>query len=140
MLVVLLSLSIKLLAAEHSLLELYDRAQSVNDALSIERELTNIRGQIEQVQGRISYLEKRTALSQITLSIQPVSTPKPQPAWDPARVVARAWDASLLVLQTLASAVLSVGAFGWWLAPALGAGLVRWRRRSRGTSPAAKDA
>ena len=43
-----------LLAAEQSLLELYDRAHSVNAALSIERELTVVRGEIEQVQGRIS--------------------------------------------------------------------------------------
>jgi hypothetical protein len=129
-----------LLAAEQSLLELYDRAQSVNEALSIERELTNIRGQVEQVQGRIKYLEQRTALSQITLSIHPVPSPKPsQPTWDPARVVVQAWNASLLVLQTLATAVLSVVAFGWWLAPALVAGLVWWRRRNRGSNPAATD-
>ena len=126
-----------LLAAEQILLKLYDRAQSVNDALSIERELTNIRGQIEQVQGRIEYLQERTALSQITLSIHPLSSPKPpQPIWDPARVVAQAWNASLLVLQTLATAVLSVVAFSWWLAPALVAGFVWWRRRNRGSSPA----
>ena len=126
-----------LLAAEQSLLELYDRAESVNDVLSIERELTNVRGQIEQVQGRIEYLDQRTALSQITLSIHPLSSPRPsQPTWDPARVVAQAWNASLLVLQTLATAVLSVVAFSWWLAPALVAGLVWWRRRNRGSSPA----
>ncbi len=129
-----------LLAAEQSLLELYDRAKSVNDALSIERELTNIRGQIELVQGRIEYLEERTALSQITLSIQPVPSPEPsKPTWNPSRVVAQAWNASLLVLQTLASAVLSIIAFGWWLVPALVAGLVWWRRRNRGSSPAATD-
>jgi hypothetical protein len=130
-----------LLAAEQSLLKLYDRAENVNDALSIERELTNIRGQIEQVQGRIEYLEERTAISQITLSIQPVPSPKPpQPAWDPVRVMAQAWNASLLVLQSLATAILSIIAFGWWLAPVLIAGLVWWRRRNRGSSPAATDA
>jgi hypothetical protein len=123
-----------LLAAEQSLLELYDEAQSVNDALSIERELTNIRGQIEQVQGRIQYLEQRTASSQITLSIQPV----PRDAahrWDPGGVVTQAWNASLGVLQALATVVLSVAVFGWWLAPALVAGFVWWRRRSRRTVP-----
>jgi hypothetical protein len=127
-----------LLAAEQSLLELYNRAQSVNDALSIQRELTNIRGQIEQVQGRIQYLEQRTSLSQITLGIQPVPRPAaPQPAWEPGRVVQQAWNASLSVLQALATAVLSVVVFGWWLAPVLVAGFVWWRRRNRGTNPAA---
>jgi hypothetical protein len=123
-----------LLAAEQSLLELYDEAQSVNDALSIERELTNIRGQIEQVQGRIQYLEQRTASSQITLGIQPVARDAARP-WDPGGVVTQAWNASLGVLQALATVVLSVAVFGWWLAPALVAGFVWWRRRSRRTVP-----
>ncbi len=127
-----------LLAAEQSLLGLYDQAQSVNDALAIERELANIRGQIEQVQGRIQYLEERTATSQITLDIQPVASPTtPPPAWNPARVVAQAWNASLGVLQALATVVLSALVFGWWLAPMLAAGFVWWRRRDRGSSPAA---
>jgi hypothetical protein len=126
-----------LLAAEQSLLRLYDRAQSVNDALSIERELANIRGQIEQVQGRMQYLDERTTYSQITLSIHPLARPTPPPAWNPVDVVSRAWEASLGVLQTLATVVLSVIVFGWWLAPALVAGLVWWRRRSRDSTPAA---
>ena len=121
-----------LLAAEQSLLELYDRAESVNAALSIERELTVIRGEIEQVQGRIQYLEDRTASSRISLSIQPVARPAPPPpAWSAARVVAQAWDASLAVLQALATAVLSALVFGWWLIPVLAAGFVWWRRRAR---------
>ena len=127
-----------LLAAEQSLLELYDRAQSVNEALSIQRELTNIRGEIEQVQGRMQYLEQRTAYSQIILSIQPVARPAtPPPAWSPAHVVERAWNASLSVLQALATVVLSGIVFGWWLAPALVAGFVWWRRRTRDSAPAA---
>jgi hypothetical protein len=127
-----------LLAAEQSLLELYNRAQSVNDALAIERELAMIRGQIEQVQGRIQFLEERTATSQITLSIQPVARPTPPPpAWSPARVVEQAWNASLGVLQALATVVLSAIVFGWWLAPVLAAGCVWWRRRNRDSGPAA---
>jgi hypothetical protein len=127
-----------LLAAEQSLLKLYDRAQSVNDALSIERELTNIRGQIEQVQGRLQYLEQRTAYSQIILSLQPVARPAtPPPTWNPAHVVSRAWNASLSVLQALATVVLSIVVFGWWLAPALVAGFVWWRRRTRDSTRAA---
>jgi hypothetical protein len=126
-----------LLAAEASLLELYERAESVNAALAIERELTTIRGEIELVQGRIQYLEDRTTSSRISLSIEPVARPAPQPpAWSPARVVAQAWDASLAVLQALATVVLSAVVFGWWLAPVLVAGFVWWRRRGlRGVRP-----
>ena len=125
-----------LLAAEESLLNLYDRAESVDDALEIERELANIRGQIEQVQGRIKYLEQRTDLSQIALNIQPAAEPvKSPPAWSPLRVAAQAWSASLGVLQALATAAISAVVFGWWLAPVLVAGFLLWRRRGRPPVP-----
>ena len=123
-----------LLAAEESLLELYERAESVDDTLEVERELTGIRGEIEQVQGRIQYLERRTASSEISLHLEPVVTAAPQQDWSPSLVAARAWDASLLVLQTAATATISAVVFCWWLAPALVAGLVRWRR-SRAPGP-----
>jgi hypothetical protein len=128
-----------LLAAEQSLLGLYERADNVGDALSIERELTNIRGQIEQVQGRIQYLDQRATTSQISLNVQPVPSPPAPPDWSPARVVAQSWDASLDVLQTIATAIISAVVFGWWLVPALVVGLVWWRRRARSSTPAASS-
>jgi uncharacterized protein involved in exopolysaccharide biosynthesis len=110
----------------------------VQDALSIQRELTAVRGQIEQVQGRMQYLKQSSDMSQISLNIQPVtSPPKPPPAWDPALVVAKAWNASLAVLQALTAAILSTLVFGWWIIPplALGAWWLRRRLRRPGLAP-----
>jgi hypothetical protein len=102
--------------------------------------LTTVRGEIELVQGRIKYLDQRSAYSQITLNIQPVtSPPPPKPTWDPGEVVERAWDASLSVLQVMATAIISAVVFGWWLAPVLIGGLLWWRRRNRGSRPAATE-
>jgi hypothetical protein len=127
-------------AAEESLLKLYDRAENVEEALSIQRELTGVRGEIEMVQGRIEYLDQHTAYSQITLDIQPVtSPPPPEPSWDPGSVAARAWGASLGVLWAIATAFISAIVFGWWLAPALVGGLLWWRRRNRGSRPAVTE-
>lgn len=118
-----------LLAAEESLLTLYDRAESVDDTLTVERELTEIRGQIEEVQGRVQYLERRTASSEIILRLEPVATAAPpQQAWSPSLVAARAWNASLLVLQTAATAFISAVVFCWWLLPPAVVGLLLWRR------------
>jgi hypothetical protein len=127
-------------ATEESLLRLYDRAENVEEALSIQRELTTVRGEIELVQGRIKYLDQRSAYSQITLNIQPVtSPPPPKPTWNPGEVVEQAWDASLAVLQVMATAIISAVVFGWWLAPVLIGGFLWWRRRNRGPRPAATE-
>ncbi len=127
-------------ATEESLLRLYEKAGNVEEALSIQRELTGVRGEIELVQGRIKYLDQRSTYSQITLNIQPVtSPPPPRPSWDPGDVVARAWEASLSVLQVMATAIISTLVFGWWLAPVLVGGLLWWRRRNRGPRPAATE-
>jgi hypothetical protein len=127
-------------ATEESLLRLYDRAGSVEEALSIQRELTGVRGEIELVQGRIKYLDQRSTYSQITLNIQPVtSPPPPKPTWDPGDVVAQAWDASLSVLQVMATAIISALVFGWWLTPVLLGGFLWWRRRIRGPRSAATE-
>ena len=127
-------------ATEESLLRLYDRAENVEEALSIQRELTTVRGEIELVQGRIKYLDQRSTYSQITLNIQPVTSPPPPgPTWDPGDVVKRAWRASLGVLQVMATAIISAVVFGWWLAPVLVGGFLWWRRRNRGSRPAATE-
>jgi hypothetical protein len=127
-------------ATEESLLRLYDRAENVEEALSIQRELTTVRGEIELVQGRIKYLDQRSTYSQITLNIQPVtSPPPPKPTWDPGAIVKQAWDASLAVLQVMATAIISAVVFGWWLTPVLVGGFLWWRRRNRGPRPAATE-
>ena len=117
-----------LLAAEESLLALYDRAESVEDTLTVERELTDIRGQIEEVQGRIQYLERRTATSEIVLHLEPVAPAPTGEPWSASAVAARAWVASLGVLQAAATAIISAVVFCWWLVPPLAVGLVLWRR------------
>jgi len=133
-----------LLAAEESLLRLYDRAERVEDTLDVGAELTEVRGQIEEVQGRMQYLENRTAFSSISLHVeptQPVAVAATRPDWDPSTVAGGAWAASLNVLQAIATAVISAVVFGWWLVPLLALGLVLWRRRrSRSASRPAPTA
>lgn len=125
-----------LLATEESLLRLYDESEDVNDTLSIQRELTDVRGEIEQVQGRIQYLEQRSATSRVNLSITPVEEAATPPDWSLASTVDNAWDASLGFLQVIATAFLSVAVFSWWLAPLLVLFFVWWRARLRRQGPA----
>ena len=46
------------------------RSNSVADALNVQRELANVRGEIEQIEGRKRFLENQTSLSTIKVLIK----------------------------------------------------------------------
>lgn len=56
---------------EERFLALLSGAQSVDDALSIERELARVRTEIEQIEGRRKVLADQAALSTIELTVRP---------------------------------------------------------------------
>ncbi|MCB1023114.1 MAG: DUF4349 domain-containing protein [Acidobacteria bacterium] len=58
-------------ALEERFLEIMQNAKSVQDALNVQRELANVRGEIEQIEGRKRFLENQASLSTINISIQP---------------------------------------------------------------------
>ncbi len=47
------------------------RAASVNDALTVERELERVGGQIDEIEGRMRFLGNRAAFSTITVTLTP---------------------------------------------------------------------
>ena len=64
-------------ATEQRVLALMTKAEKIDDILTLDRELRQVRGDIEQAQGRINYLSKRSELSTITVSLYPNSAPLP---------------------------------------------------------------
>jgi len=58
-------------ALEAQLMEIMKRAQDVEDAVSVQRELTNVRTEIERVEGRRRFLENQSSLSTISVTLQP---------------------------------------------------------------------
>jgi hypothetical protein len=58
-------------ALEAQLLEIMKRSQEVSDAISVQKELTNVRTEIERVEGRRRFLENQASLSTITVTLQP---------------------------------------------------------------------
>lgn len=54
---------------EKSYLELLNKANKVSEILEIERELANIREEIEAKQGRLKYLQSRVSMSTITIQM-----------------------------------------------------------------------
>ena len=64
---------------EKSLLELLGRANQVSEILAVERELNRVRSDIEQLQGRLNFLERQVALATITVSLVPRGVPVAPP-------------------------------------------------------------
>ncbi len=57
-------------ATEARLLKILEQAESVEDALSVQLELSNLQTRIEQIEGRIKYLEQTSAYSLINVGLQ----------------------------------------------------------------------
>jgi hypothetical protein len=54
-------------ATEAQLLKIMESATKTEDILAVQRELTSVRGDIEQIKGRMLYLEQTSAMSLITV-------------------------------------------------------------------------
>lgn len=54
---------------ELRLLEILELAETVEEVLQVERELARVRGEIEQMTGRLTYLENRIELASITVAL-----------------------------------------------------------------------
>ena len=57
-------------ATEEQLLRLMEKAEKVEDILSVQRELSITRGEIEQTKGRMQYLERTSASSLIEIHLE----------------------------------------------------------------------
>lgn len=114
-------------ATESQYLALLEKAKEVEDILKIYDSLSRVRNEIEQIKGRMQYLERTSSMSLISVNLEPETTAKP---------LARAgWSA----LEVLKSAVRGIVVFGQWLgtiaiwllifSPVWGAivGIIYWR-------------
>jgi hypothetical protein len=74
-----------------------DQAKTVDEALRINQQLSDVEAQIEQIKGKMNYLSDRSAFSTVTVTIEPdlppipaTATPTPVPTatpvpWDPGK-------------------------------------------------------
>jgi len=130
-------------ATEEELLELLttvrERMEKAEDILAVHREVTSIRGQIEQLKGRMQYLENTASMGAVTIELIPdvLARPISVAGWQPGGTLGNALRSLLRTLQFAADAaiwvvfyVLPVAAI--LVIPFVAVWLI-WRRRRRNT-------
>lgn len=118
------------------LAESRERGRKVEDVMAVYRELTGIRGQIEQIQGQLQSIDRLAALSTLRLELRPDVAAAPivrGDEWRPWETVRGSARALLKILQFLVNAliiavivVLPIGLPIWLLVR-----FVRRRRRQK---------
>jgi len=131
--------------ALQELLATRQKTGRTEDILEVYRELTNIRGQIEQIQGRLNYLERSAAMSTIEVSLTPdeLAQPLTVAGWEPSGTAREALRSLINAFQGFVDFwiwviifVLPV-AIAWLLPPIVVIWLfVRWLRKRKGRKKA----
>ncbi len=95
-----------LLATEHALQGIMDRATAIKDVLAVQAELTRVRGEIEQLTAQKVHLEEQAAFSTVTVTfaLKPNPILTEQQGFDPASEAEQASATLVSVLQALATA------------------------------------
>ncbi len=130
-------------ATESELLELLgtvrEKTGKAEDILAVHRELTNIRGQIEQLKGRMQYLDRTAAMSAVSIELIPdiLAQPIAGSGWRPSATLVSALRSLTGTLRFLVDAIIVLV---FYLLPVLAVVLIpvaalvlvirRWRRRS----------
>jgi Domain of unknown function (DUF4349) len=108
---------------------LQERSGKLEDVLKIEIELSRVRGEIEQLEGKIRVLENLSSLATLTLNIRERDkyTPPPPAVADFSTQIARTWDSSMKSLVDLGkSIVLWTVSWAIWIPFWLVGGLLAW--------------
>ena len=100
----------------------------LREILLVEKEISRVRGEIEQMQGRVRVLANLTSLTTVTITINEIKNYLPPKPPTFATEIARTFNRSLGNLGALAKQVLlsGVGAIPWLLLLAL-VGVPMWR-------------
>jgi hypothetical protein len=118
-------------ATEQEFLALLDKAEDVEDILEIYESLSRVRQEIEQIKGRMQYLERTSSMSLISVYLEPEFKAKPPvpPGWNALEVLKSAARGLVVTGQVL-------GTIAIWLIifiPIWGTvlGILLWRRHKR---------
>jgi hypothetical protein len=100
-------------ATENQYRVILERAVTVEEILKVQEKLSQVRSQIEQIKGRIQYLEQQTSMSLITVSLEPDGSDAPLTVfnWNPIREARNALRGFLTFLTLLGTILIWVLVF-----------------------------
>lgn len=108
---------------------LQERSGKLEDVLKIEIELSRVRGEIEQLEGKIRVLENLSSLATLTLNVREREkyAPAPPVVADFGTQITRTWDSSLTELVKLGKALV-LWAVSWsiWIPFLLVGAILAW--------------
>jgi hypothetical protein len=108
---------------------LQERSGKLEDVLKIEIELSRVRGEIEQLEGKIRVLENLSSLASLTLNIREREkyAPPPPTVADFPTQISRTWDSAILNLVNLGKSLVLWGV-SWvvWIPFLLVGALLAW--------------
>ena len=104
-------------AARDRLLEIMENAETTEDLLQAEQQLTIREAEIESIHGRLQYLQQSAALSLIDINLQPYILNQPiKTGWRPAETVRSAYESLIESVQGMVDfLIFSVIAILPWL-------------------------
>lgn len=118
---------------EESLRAILAIAKSVDEILSVQRELERVRGEIESLQGQVNYLEQTSAMSSITVRATKPPPPFTAPGMDWSETLQTALTGLFAIVRGVV--ILTVSSLPL-VAIAVPSYLFYQRRRPRLTTPA----
>jgi len=116
-------------ATEAQYLELLKKAEKVEDILAVQRELSNVRGNIERLKGRIQYLDRTSDMSLIEVTLNK-ARPIGESTWDVGGIFKSAVDGLITFGKVLLGLLIWLLVFSpLWIIIIVVIWLVRRNRR-----------
>lgn len=103
----------------------------LTDLLTVEKELTRVRGEIELLQGQLNHLTNQVSYSSVHVGLNGTASDHQVDFWDLRGTVGNAWTALLVLVRLVLTLAIYAVMFlplilsGWWL----------WRRWSAPPAP-----
>jgi len=117
---------------QQRLLLLLSNTTALSDIIVVEDKLTEVEGQIEDIESHLNALKNQTTFYMVTINLQPMEpvTPPPPPPtpWSPGQVLHDSLSAALGLGQGLATLVIWLIVFSIYLIPVALVAWFFWRR------------